>query len=73
MRLVIVVFFHNKKNMTTKAFKTQGVCASMLEITLDDEKKIENVAFYGGCHGNTQGIASLVKGMKAEDVISRLE
>lgn len=73
MRLVIVVFFHKKKNMTTKAFKTQGVCASMLEITLDDEKKIENVAFYGGCHGNTQGIASLVKGMKAEDVISRLE
>ena len=49
------------KNMITKAFKTQGVGASMLEITLDDEKNIENVAFYGGCHGNTQGISSLVK------------
>jgi uncharacterized protein (TIGR03905 family) len=27
----------------------------------------------GGCNGNLKGIAALVKGMKVEDVISRLE
>ena len=27
----------------------------------------------GGCAGNTQGVASLVRGMKIEEVISRLK
>ena len=27
----------------------------------------------GGCYGNTQGVASLVEGMDAEEVIRRLE
>jgi uncharacterized protein (TIGR03905 family) len=34
---------------------------------------IKSVQFIGGCNGNTQGIAALVAGQKAEDVISRLE
>ena len=29
--------------------------------------------FIGGCSGNTQGVASLVEGMDAEEVISRLK
>ena len=29
--------------------------------------------FSGGCHGNTQGVAALVCGMKAEDAIKKLE
>lgn len=31
------------------------------------------VVFTGGCHGNLQGIAALVRGMKTEDAIMRLE
>lgn len=34
---------------------------------------IQNVEFIGGCSGNTRGISSLVKGMKAEEAIDRLE
>jgi uncharacterized protein (TIGR03905 family) len=34
---------------------------------------ITDVAFWGGCNGNLQGISHLVKGMRAEDVIARLE
>ena len=34
---------------------------------------IESVQFVGGCNGNTQGISSLVKGMKVDEVIARLE
>ena len=31
------------------------------------------MTFIGGCSGNTQGVAALCKGMKAEDVIARLK
>lgn len=34
---------------------------------------VQSVEFYGGCQGNTQGIAALVRGMKVDDVIARLE
>lgn len=34
---------------------------------------VQSVEFYGGCQGNTQGIAALVRGMKVDGVIARLE
>lgn len=54
-------------------YKTKGVCAQAIEFEMDDAKKIHDVKFIGGCSGNTQGIAKLVEGMDAEEVISRLE
>lgn len=37
------------------------------------ENKIESVEFMGGCSGNTQGIARLLKGMSVEEAINRLD
>ena len=54
-------------------YKTRGVCAQAIEFELDDNKKIHNVKFIGGCSGNTQGVAALVEGMDASEVIERLE
>ena len=54
-------------------YKTKGVCSSAIDFELDDNKKIHNVIFRGGCSGNTQGIASLVEGMDADEAIRRLE
>ena len=51
-------------------YKTKGTCSRTIEIELEDGI-VRNVVFNGGCNGNTQGIAALVKGMKAEDVINR--
>jgi uncharacterized protein (TIGR03905 family) len=34
---------------------------------------LRDVEFYGGCNGNLQGITSLVRGMKVDDVLARLE
>ncbi|MDD6488596.1 MAG: TIGR03905 family TSCPD domain-containing protein [Clostridia bacterium] len=51
-------------------YKTKGTCARSIEFDLDDGI-VRNVKFNGGCSGNTQGIAALVDGMKAEDVIAR--
>lgn len=54
-----------------KTFKTTGVCAREIEVEVKNGI-IEEVKFIGGCDGNTKGIASLVKGMKIEDVKERL-
>ncbi len=54
------------------SYKTKGTCSR--EILIDtDGKKINSVKFIGGCSGNTQGIASLVKGMSLDDVIEKCE
>ena len=53
-------------------YKTSGVCSSAIEFELDDQKKIHNVKFQGGCSGNTQGVARLVEGMEAEEAIPAL-
>lgn len=55
-----------------KTFQTSGVCSRYIEVTVEDGV-VKNVQFYGGCSGNTQGVAALVKGMKVDDAISRLK
>lgn len=52
-------------------YKPTGVCSQAIDIELDGDI-IESVSFVGGCHGNLQGIAALVKGMKAQDAINKL-
>ena len=54
-------------------YKTKGVCAQGIEFEIDDNKKVHNIKFTGGCSGNTQGVASLVEGMEVEEVIKRLK
>ncbi|EXY21750.1 TSCPD domain protein [Bacteroides fragilis str. S23 R14] len=34
---------------------------------------VKEVAFWGGCNGNLQGISRLVTGMPVSDVITKLE
>lgn len=51
-------------------YDTKGTCSR--QIIIDTENGIINdVKFIGGCSGNTQGIAALVKGMRVEDVIKK--
>ena len=50
----------------------RGVCSKQYEITVTDGV-IDEVKILGGCHGNLQGISSLLKGMKVEDAIARME
>lgn len=53
-------------------YTTQGTCSRFIHVVLDDNHVIQDVQFMGGCHGNLQGIAALVKGQKAEDVIGKV-
>lgn len=53
-------------------FTPRGVCSRRIQIEVNNGV-IDNVQFTGGCNGNTQGVAALVKGMTVEDAISRME
>ncbi len=53
-------------------YKTKGTCSRAIILDLEDGI-ISNCEFVGGCHGNTQGISALVKGMSADDAIARLK
>lgn len=54
------------------SYRPKGVCSQMMNIEVEDGR-IVNLKVIGGCSGNLQGIASLVKGMEVEDAISRME
>ena len=56
----------------TIEFTPQGVCSRKMIIEVEDGI-VTNLKVIGGCNGNLQGISSLVKGMKVEDVIKRLD
>ena len=53
-------------------YKTFGTCSQRILFDIVDGK-VKNVQFIGGCNGNLKGIASLVEGMDANEIISRLE
>ena len=53
------------------SYKTNGVCSSIINLEIVDNV-IQSVEFIGGCNGNLQGIGHLVKGMKVDDVIEKL-
>ena len=54
-------------------YYTQGTCSSQIDMEIDEQGIIQDVQFYGGCHGNLQGISILVRGMRATEAISKLQ
>lgn len=53
-------------------FKTTGTCSRSITFDVVDNK-VTNVAFEGGCSGNTQGVAVLVEGMDIDEAIKRMD
>lgn len=53
-------------------YTPRGVCSRNITIEVTDGV-IDSVKFMGGCSGNTQGVAALVKGMTVAEAIKRLE
>lgn len=58
--------------METIQYTPKGVCSRRMEIDVEDGT-IQAVRVLGGCNGNLQGIASLLKGMRVEDAVKRME
>lgn len=53
-------------------YTPKGVCSRKMIIEIEGDT-IKSLTVIGGCHGNLQGISGLVKGMKVDDVIERLD
>ena len=54
------------------SFETSpAVCSERIDIETKDGIVLD-VRYTGGCHGNTQGIGVLCRGMRVSDVIARL-
>ena len=50
-----------------------GVCSMKINLDIDEEnEKINDIQFFGGCNGNLQGIAALSKGKSIDEIISSL-
>ncbi len=53
------------------SYQTRGTCSRRIDVTVEDGV-IKDVRFFGGCMGNTQGVARLVVGMTVKEAVSRL-
>ena len=45
--------------MKTVNYQTKGTCARAIHFELDDENRIHNISFDGGCNGNLKAIGKL--------------
>ena len=53
------------------SYRPKGVCSQRMTVELEDGI-VKDVQILGGCNGNLQGIAALVRGMKAQEAIERM-
>lgn len=56
----------------TYEYTPSGVCSRKMLIEVEDGI-VRDLKVIGGCNGNLQGISALVKGMKIDDVIEKLD
>lgn len=55
-----------------KIVRTEGVCSQAIGYEVVDGVVVD-CEFMGGCPGNTQGVARLVKGRRVEEVVKLLK
>jgi len=54
-------------------YDTNGTCSVKITFSVDDENKLHSVKFWGGCRGNTQGVARLCEGRDLDEVHDTLK
>ena len=53
-------------------YSTRVTCSRQILFDVDEQNKLHNVRFIGGCGGNLQGIARLVEGKDIDEIESLL-
>lgn len=54
-------------------YSPKGTCSTRMIFEISDDDRIEDLKVIGGCNGNLKGIGALIRGMKREDVIAKLD
>ena len=58
--------------MQTVTYKTKGTCSKSITFERDEQNRIHNIKFEGGCDGNLKAISKLREGMTAEEISAKL-
>ena len=53
-------------------YRTKGTCSQVIDFSIDEEGKLHDVKFTGGCNGNLKGIGKLVEGEDAKTVANEM-
>ena len=53
--------------MKEVTFTPKGVCSTQINFNLDDEGRIHDLKFTGGCNGNLKAIGRLLEGRDAAE------
>ena len=53
--------------MKEYTYSPTGVCSVKIDFSLDDENKIHDLKFTGGCNGNLKAIGRLLEGRDAAE------
>ena len=56
----------------TVDYKTHGTCSRIIHVEIEDGI-VRDVTFTPACNGNTQDVATLVVGRKADEVVALLK
>lgn len=54
-------------------YRTSGTCSRQIIFEVDQNNKIHNVKFIGGCGGNLQGISRLLEGTDITVIENKLK
>ena len=54
------------------SYSPKGVCSTKISFKLDDEGKIHDLKFTGGCNGNLKAIGRLLEGQDAANAANIL-
>ena len=53
-------------------YKPSGTCAKSINFTIDDDNKIRDLKFLGGCNGNLKAMGILLEGADAKESANKL-
>ena len=59
--------------MTEYQYTPSGVCSRSISFELDEDNRIHNLSFVGGCNGNLKAIGRLLEGQTADWAIQTLQ
>lgn len=58
--------------MKNFSYTPERVCSKQINFSVDDEGKLHDVSFLGGCPGNLPAIGKLVEGKDAKEIADLL-
>jgi uncharacterized protein (TIGR03905 family) len=55
-----------------KTYKTKGTCSVRIDFEIDEQGRIHDITYLGGCDGNLKAVGILAEGRPASEVAALL-